>query len=158
MELFPAYIVHSVAGRARIRIPAKRGDGLFFANLEAGLQACADVQTAQVNSRAASILITYAPDTNLKSIADYARRHKLFSLRGDQPVPLKTVGEAFASQLGKADRLIASTSRGHLDSQSIFFLLFLGLGLLQMWRGRIMQPAIPLLWRSLEILKDLKVG
>ncbi len=156
MELFPAYIVHSVPGRARIRIPAKRGDGLFFANIESILQGCADVQTVQVNGRAGSVLITYGLGSNLKSIANYARRHRLFSLSSDQPAPLKTVREIFAAQLDRADRLLSSGSRGHLDSQSIFFLLFLGLGLLQMRRGRIMQPAIPLLWRAMEILRDIK--
>jgi len=156
LKLFPAYIVHSVSGRARIKIPAKRGDGFFFATVEDGLKGCGGVQSVQANSRAASVLISYESGSSVKSIADFARRHRLFNLRGDQPAPLKTVGQIFSSQIGQADRLIATGSRGYLDSQSIFFLLFLGLGLLQFWRGQIMQPAIPLLWRAMEILKDIK--
>jgi hypothetical protein len=157
LELFPAYVIHSVTGRTRLQIPAKRGDGLFFANVEASLQSCTGIDSVRFNSRAASILITYTSDSNLKSIADFARKRKLFNLRGNQPVPVKTLGEVLASQVGQVDRLVATGSRGHLDSQSIFFLLFLGLGLLQMWRGQIMQPAIPLLWRAMEILKDIEI-
>lgn len=153
--MFPAYIVHSTPGRVRLRIPGKRGDAIYFAGLEAALTKCADVETVQVNVRAASVLITQMQGSSLPSVADFARRHKLFSLKQAEATPVRSLGEIVAAQIAEADRLIATGSRGRLDSQSIFFLLFLGLGLKQMWRGQIMQPAIPLLWRAMEILKDL---
>ncbi|MDD5033143.1 MAG: hypothetical protein PHE55_00160, partial [Methylococcaceae bacterium] len=135
---------------------AKRGDGLYFSKLEAGLKHCPQVQTVHVNARAASILIICATDESLDSIGDFAREQSLFDLRSEQAPPLKTLGEQVAAQINNLDQALATGSRGHLDLQSIFFLLFLGLGLRQMWRGQIMQPAIPLLWRAMEILKDLK--
>ena len=159
MDLLPAYLVHAVPGRARIKIPGKRGDGLFFARLEAGLQACPDVQTVQVNERAASVLITHPAQANLKTIADYARQHKLFGLHGEDALPLPSVTEVFADKLQQTDRmlkqanqLLAEGSGGRLDMQSMFFLLFLGLGMKRMWHTA-MKPDIPLLWRFVEILK-----
>jgi len=31
------------------------------------------------------------------------------------------------------------------------------LGVKQLWRGNIMQPAIPMLWRAVEILRDMNL-
>jgi hypothetical protein len=160
LELFPAFIAHAVPGRVRIKIPGKRGDGLFFAKLEASLQACADVQSVQVNERLGSILITQGEQSNIKDIANYARSHKLFGLRGEEALPLPSAGEIFLSQLQKTDRLfrqadqmIATGTRGKLDMQSMFFLLFLGLGIKRAWRSHLLEPDVPLLWRVVEIFK-----
>jgi hypothetical protein len=152
--MLPAYVAHAVPGRTRIKIPAKRGDSLFFAKLESGLLRCPDVASVQTNYRAASILITFSAEGSLASVDHYARQHRLFNLE-NEPLPLKTVGELISDQVGQVNRLVGTGSRGHLDIQSIFFLLFLGLGLKQLWRGHIMQPAIPLLWRAMEILRDI---
>lgn len=162
MELLPAYVVHAVPGRARIKIPGKRGDGRFFARLEAGLLACPAVQTVQVNAHAASLLITHPADAPLKGIADYASQHKLFGLHAEEALPLPSVAEVFIDQLKQTDRmlkqadqLLAAGSGGRLDLQSLFFLLFLGMGLRRMWRSHLLEPDVPLLWRVVELLKGL---
>jgi len=152
--MLPAYVTHAVPGRTRIKIPAKRGNGLFFAQLESGLQKCPDIASIQVNHRAGSALITFRAEGSLASVSRYARQHKLFRLENDPP-PLKSVGEILADQLAQVNRLIGAGSRGHIDLQTLFFFLFLVLGMQQVWRGQIMQPAIPLLWRAVGILKNL---
>lgn len=151
--MLPAYVTHAVPGRTRIKIPAKRGNGLFFAQLESGLQKCPEIASIQVNHRAGSALITYAAGGNLAAVGRYARQHQLFRLENDPP-PLKSVGEILAGQMAEINRLIGTGSRGHIDLQTLFFFLFLVLGMQQAWRGQIMQPAIPLLWRALGILKS----
>ncbi len=152
--MLQAYVVHAVPGRARIKLPGKRGDGLFFSQLETWLRDCPGVAQVQINCRAASALIGFTPDGNLAQVARQARQHRVFKLENNPP-PLKTVGEIFSDQLGQVNHMINTGSRGHLDSNSIFFLLFLALGVKQLWRGNIMQPAIPLLWRALEVLRDM---
>ena len=163
MQLPPAYVVHAVPGRARIKIPGKRGDGPFFARLEAGLLACADVQSVQVNQRAGSVLITtHAEPATLKAVADHARRHRLFGLHGEAALPAPSVGEVFLDRLQEVerlfrqtDRMIAAGSNGRLDLQSLFFLLFLGLGVKRAWGKHLLEPDVPLLWRVVEVLKGL---
>lgn len=153
--MFAAHVVHAVPGRARIRIPAKRGDGLYFSALEAGLKSCAQIASIQVNPHSASVLIVFAEDGNLHVLGQYAQEHGLFDLQEEiVAVGHRPLGAVLSDQLGQANRLIARSSRGHLDVQTLFFLLFLGLGLKQLWRGQVMQPAIPLLWRAMEILKS----
>jgi hypothetical protein len=114
---------------------------------------CDGVASARANQRAATILITYAGAIGLKRIADFARRMELFSVQSEQDAPSQqSVGECVAAQLKFLDRVMDAGSGGRMDLQSAFFLLFLVLGLWQMWRGEIMQPAIPLLWRAVEVL------
>lgn len=160
MELLPAYVIHAVPGRARIKIPGKRGDGAFFATLETGLLACPAVQTVQVNAHAASVLITHPPHSPLKSIADYARQHGLFGLHAEAAQPLPSATEIFLARLKQTDQMfkevdqrLAAGSGGRLDLQSIFFLLFLGLGLQRLWHSRRLKPEVPLLWHIVELLK-----
>lgn len=152
--MLPAYVTHAVPGRTRIKIPSKRGNGLFFAQLERDLRKCPDIASIQVNHRAGSALVAFRAEGSLASLNRYARQHQLFRLENDPP-PLKSVGEILAGQLAQINRLIGTGSRGHVDLQTLFFFLFLVLGMQQAWRGQIMQPAIPLLWRAVGILKSL---
>lgn len=149
-----AYVTHAVQGRARLKIPAERGNGLFFARLQDGLGHCPDVESIQVNHRAGSALISLAGNGSLVSVGHYARQHHLFAL-ANEPLPLKTLGQLVSEQVAEVNGLIGTGSRGHVDLQTVFFFVFLLLGAKQLWRGQIMQPAIPLLWRALEILKGI---
>lgn len=152
--MLQAHVVHAIPGRARIKLPARRGDGLFFSRLEDFLRRCPGVAEVHSNSRAASALIAFAEHGNLDRLATYARKHRVFRL-DHHPPPLKTVGEQFSARMHEVNQWISTGSRGHLDAHSVFFLLFLALGVKQLWRGNIMQPAIPLLWRAVEILRDM---
>lgn len=155
--MLQAYLVHAAPGRARIRIPAKRGDAFFFSELESWLKTCPGVARIQINPRAASVLIYFSGvAAGLTELARLARQHRIFKL-DDKPQPLKTVAEIVSEQMGQANQLLSTGSRGHLDAQSVFFLLFLALGVKQLWRGNIMQPAIPMLWRAVEILRDMNL-
>ena len=154
--MFPAYVAHAVPGRIRIKIPSKRGDAFYFATLEASLRNCPGLSSLQINARAASALVTFSGAGNLTVLSQFAKRNKLFLLQNDDMPNMKTLRELAFSGVNQVDHLITTGTRGHVDMQSIFFILFLGLGLQQLWRGQIMQPAIPMLWRALEILKDLE--
>lgn len=154
--MFPAYVVHALPGRVRIKIPSRRGDAAYFVQLQSELSRCKGVAAIQANLRAASVLIAFAPTGDLNTIASFARKKKLFNLEAEAQLPQQSIGEIAAAQLNFVDRLLATGSRGHIDLQSSFFVLFLGLALRQIWRGEIMMPAIPLLWTALGLLKDLR--
>lgn len=152
--MLTAYVSHAAPGRARIKIPERRGNGLFFARLERDLLLCPAIASIQVNHRAGSALVTFGAAGNLETVSRYARQRKLFKLE-ETPPPLKTLGELVADQVSQINRLVGTGTRGHIDLQTLFFFLFLVLGMQQAWRGQILQPAIPLLWRALEILKTI---
>jgi hypothetical protein len=153
--MLSAYLVHALPGRARIRIPAKRGNQSYFRDLESALGRCADVTSVQVNPTAASALIVYPPAADLQTIANCARERQLFDLKPavDSP-PAQSIGETAASQLDFLDRLLATSSRGNMDLRSAVFLLLIALAMRQIWRGHVMQPAVALLWDAFELLRD----
>lgn len=154
--MYAAYVIHALPGRVRVKIPCKRGDAGYFARLENELVRCEGVASARSNQRAASVLIAYAGAGGLGGIADFARSKQLFDLQSQHQVPKQqSIKECAAAQMEFLDRLMGTGSRGRIDLPSAYFLLFLVLGLRQMWRGEIMQPAIPLLWRAVEILNKL---
>ncbi|MEI6354571.1 MAG: HMA2 domain-containing protein [Methylococcus sp.] len=155
--MLTAYVVHTVPGRARIRLPSKRGDALFFGRLEQWLLTCPGIVDVKTNVRAASALLVFEGQGDLAQVAEAARHHRWFRMERNPP-PLKTVGASFSDHLEQLNELITTTTRGHLDTHSVFFLFFLGLGLQQIVRGNVMQPAIPMLWRALEILRDMDAG
>ncbi len=152
--MLAAYLVHALPGRARIKIPAKRGNQAYFLELASELGRCAGVVSVQVNPWAASTLVVHAA-SDVERIAGYARERRLFDLKMDKEAPPRSsIGEIAASQLDFLDHLLATGSRGNLDLRSAIFLLLIGLALRQIWRGQIVQPALPLLWDALEILRD----
>lgn len=151
-----AFLVHSVPGRVRIRIPAKRGDIVYFTALVSALGQCPEVASAKANAHAASILLILVPGGNLEAVRRFAEQHEWFILQGDQPESAPSLGAVVAEQFNQMDQLIARGTGGHLDMHSLFFMLFLWLGVQQFLRGQIMQPAIPMLWRALEILWDIE--
>ena len=153
-----AFVVHAMPGRVRIRIPNKRGDSLYFADLQANLLQCDEVRAVQTNYRVASVLVDCVAAGDFDSIADYAREQGLFALEGELAVSLQTVPEIFSANLNAVNRVLGTFTKSHLDMESIFFLLFVGLGFRQLLRGGIMQPAIPLLWTAVEIMRDLNKG
>lgn len=147
-----AYLVHAVTDRARIRIPARRGDAAFFAGLKTRLAECPFLASIEINARAASLLVTFTDNCGLDALAKHAREQDLFELRKEAP-PVKPLGTLLTEQMQQADRLIGAGTQ-QLDAQSRFFLLFLGLGLQQVLRGQVLQPAIPLLWKAVDLLRN----
>lgn len=147
-----AYLVHAVTGRARIRIPARRGDEAYFAGLKIRLAECPLLDSIEINARAASLLVTFADGCGIDTLASQAREQGLFELRKEAP-PVKPLGTLLTEQMQQADRLIGAGAQ-QLDAQSRFVLLFLGLGLQQLVRGQVLQPAIPLLWKVVDLLRN----
>lgn len=156
--MFPAYVAHIALGRIRIKVPAKRGDNDYFSKLEANLKNCPDIVSVRINPLAASVLVVRNSNGDLKTLADFARKHRLFALKNETPPPERTVGEILAKRMETLDNLLSAGSRGRLDGQSALLLTFIALGLAQTWRGQIAQPAVGFLWYIMEILKDIRLS
>jgi hypothetical protein len=56
-----ALIAHRTGNRVRLRIASRRGDPVFFAELERNFLACPGISSARANPLAASIVITHNP-------------------------------------------------------------------------------------------------
>jgi hypothetical protein len=139
-------------GRVRFRIPIKRGDAIYFNRIRSELESLPEVIAIRVNPLSASVLILHHGDFDLGQLVQWARSRRLFSVPR-QPDRRLTLGEMMWHKTKQVESALETLTRGRIDLETSFFFLFLVLGLSQVWRGQIMQPAIPLLWRAMDLLR-----
>jgi hypothetical protein len=77
-DLPRAAVIHSVDGRTRLRVAARRENAAFFSTVAAGLSAIAGVRKVEVRPLTASILIFH--DAPISRIGEAAEKNGLFSL------------------------------------------------------------------------------
>jgi hypothetical protein len=85
-----ALIAHRTGNRIRLRIASRRGDPVFFAELERNFLACPGICSARANPLAASIVITHNPAFVLStaSLASLGLACAIGSpTPGERPVP-----------------------------------------------------------------------
>ena len=148
-----AILVHSAAGRARFKIPARKGDERYFATLEEQFYQLSGVSQVTCNPAIASVLILHdgvAPD----ALHVFAAERGLFepeNSRGGE-----TLWEFASSGLTALDRRLQSYTDGHMDMRSVLLLVLLFLMARQFWRGSVAAPAASLLWYVFQLLSNTK--
>lgn len=146
-----ALIVAANNQRIRLRVIRRRHDALYFAKVCKVLGEHPEIKSVRTNAISSSILILYEKD--LEQIMDFAADKKLFRFKRINMNPM--IGETIWRKGQQLDIAIATLTRGKANTENLFFMLFLGLGLYQLRRGQIMQPAIPLLWRAISLLRQI---
>jgi hypothetical protein len=142
-SLSAAYVCHQTNGRARVRIPSRRGDGDFFTRVEKRLQECPAIEELYVNSSTASVLVFHGSKLELGTVFAYAVRHGLFRLAPDGQVRVRqSAREKFVS----VDHEIRKLTGNEVDLGGLAFVALAGCALYQLWRGEILAPATTLLW------------
>lgn len=132
-----AEIVHTMQGRTRLRIGDKRGDGAFFASIATGLSSIPGVYNVEARPLTGSIVIQHG--AALTRIGAAAQEARLF-----------TIGDGFSGPLAEPDVTI--------DPKSA---LALGLGAFAVWQlaqGRVLPPALTLLWYASRLGGLLSLG
>lgn len=130
-DLLPrAEIVHSMPGRARLRIADRRGDAAFFASLATALSTIAGVYKVDVTPFTGSVLIQHRGP--LARIGIAARDAGLFAV-GDAP-PESSQAPSIA-----------------FDPKLLLLFAFVGAAFWQMSRYKILPPAITLLWYAMHL-------
>lgn len=148
-DLPDAFLSHRISGRARLKIPSKKGDFDYFKSLKEQISKCGGIETMEVNPVSGSILIIHT--LNIEKIAEYARDRNIFNLKNNRPVSANlrfTVSKTFKDINGK----IKGITGGDMDIADIAFLTFLGLGIYQVSRGNFIAPAwYTAFWYALSV-------
>ncbi|MEW6765866.1 MAG: HMA2 domain-containing protein [Pseudomonadota bacterium] len=140
-----ARIVHATPGRVRLKIGSMRGDRGYFDGLLSMLAGIEGVRLLQVNPRTGSVLVGFEPGA-LESFAEQALQRKVFVL--DQtfdpdpqekgagtPIPGMWVGDAV------------------FDWRMLAAVALIGFAIRQMADGKVLSPAVTLLWYAFELLE-----
>lgn len=130
-----AEIVHSMKGRARLRLAAHRGDEKFFTTLAAGLSAHPGVTKVEVAPLTGSVLVQHFG--SFEEIVTAAEKAGLFQIG----VPEEPAAPAAPIEWPRlpVDPKLA---------------LAVGLGLAAIWqlgKGKALPPAITLLWYATRL-------
>jgi hypothetical protein len=146
-----ARVSHFATGRLRVKIPGKRHDEEFFAEVAERLSDWDSVNEVKVNPLTASVLVFFEDAAAL--FAENALKNDLFSVAFDEleaAAGAISLGEQAAAAIGSVDRAIRRWSAGTADLRGALFAALLAGGMYQLLRGNIAAPAVTLFWYALE--------
>lgn len=142
-EPVAARLVHRLPGRLRLRVEARRGDREWLDRLALDLAQVEGVRGVETNASTASLLVRHDGPTG----ALLERIRGLGLVRLDTLEPSEPpMRERLAGRLARLDRDLARATRGELDLEGAALLGLLLLALVQAARGRLVGPALSLLW------------
>jgi hypothetical protein len=147
-----AYLRHTIPGRIRVKIPARRGDRHYFANIAKKLGESESIRQVKVNHATASVLIEFAGE--LTEIVEYAAEGDLFDLSAAllHEAAMPPIAERIAEEVTRAGRGLERLSGGGIDLESAALVALLGMSTIQLIRGNIPAPAASLLWYAGSLL------
>jgi hypothetical protein len=151
-----AILSHQSPGRLRLRIPSKKGDGLFFQSLKDQLSTLSGVERIDVNPITGSILLIHSIDA--EKIAQFARGKGLFEIQsGSENASSlhREVTKAFNILDGRA----LGFTEGGINLGALASLALIAAGTYQIFRGNF--AAIPwytAYWYGLNLFLKSKPG
>jgi hypothetical protein len=150
-----AYQVHRTAERLRLRVPDRRHDSAFFAELSDRLSRLPGVIEVSGNPVSAGVLIRLDPTrdpTREQDPIPAIEAAGLIRVIGGPP-PLSPGLTALRRAAMRIDRELEEQTGGSADLRMVAFLLLVALALGQALRGQLLAPAASLLWYAYELLR-----
>ncbi|MEJ2061094.1 MAG: hypothetical protein P8Y64_11525 [Gammaproteobacteria bacterium] len=148
-----AVVVHAVQGRTRFRLASRKGDHAYFTAAVEQLKTLPGLHVLEANPLTGSIMLQHDAEVTADDIGHFAEQNGLFSidLEGEKGLPVTLRA---SHQLQDFDTKLQGASLGELDFRSVVFLLLVSMAAVQLWNGRIMAPAVSLLWYAVSLLLD----
>ena len=141
------HLEHAVAGRARLRAPARRGDSEWFERIRQDLQACEGVVDVEARPLTGCLVVRHVGE--FAGIADIAARQAGLRVEGPPaPAPLRPELEL---RLERARAAVSEIIGREFSWRQALLSTLVGLGLFQLFRGRVLAPAATLLWYALTL-------
>lgn len=147
-----ARVLHSIPGRARLRVEDLKGEGEALSRLRAALLETPGVHEVTVNPRTGSVLLEHTG--SLEEVLREAEHGGALRLATDAPEP-------YFAQLHRAllesDGELRRASRGKLDLETLTFFGFLAGGLYQVTHGHALPAGVTLLRYAVEMVTGTAV-
>jgi hypothetical protein len=134
-----AHVSHGMPCRLRIKVPSKKGDLSYFAEVQEQLSACPGVQDVTVSPYTGGAVILY--DCDERTVAEYAREKGLFTLGHPARLKKKTLFDHVADTFGTYNKSLKKLTDGQVDVPSLVFLSLVISGIYQIARGNLSSPA-----------------
>jgi hypothetical protein len=145
-----AHLVHHTRGRLRLRIPGRRHDASWLADLENRLRDLPGITEASANPSTAGVLILFDPS----AVPDPIPRIEATGLvQVIAPPPLSPTLAELRRVAARLDDSLGERSGGSVDLRTLSVISLLVLALYQAMRGQLLAPAVSLLWHAFELLR-----
>lgn len=145
-----AYVVHRLPGRVRFKIPARRANRPFLAELERRLRRLPAVTGVATNPVTGSVLVTHEGAlADLTEAAFGSEIGELVEMALEAPpVARRLKAEALA-----IDRSLQEVTDGEVDLATLASLGLLAMAAILLLRGRQPAAAVSLGWYATELLR-----
>jgi Heavy metal associated domain 2 len=137
--MFPeAFIAHQIQSRIRLKIPSRKGDASFFAELRDRLVGLKQFEKVESNFTTGSVLLV-KEDCDVHQLARFADEEQLFHLIFEETKPV-TLKEQVAGPMAALSHQIRDFTDGELDLPGTIFIGLLLFGLYEIARGNFTAP------------------
>jgi hypothetical protein len=144
-----AHLVHRTAGRMRLRVPTKRNDQVFFADLEERLRQVPRIEKALARPQTAGVLLHFAEGDGDR-IAKAIDALDILSI-DDLGARATRRLDAIVPNPDNAISLLHALRSGSIDRRKIAFAVFMLLLLHRLLRGGYVAPGLALIWLIYEV-------
>jgi hypothetical protein len=144
------YLSHASKGRLRIKIPSKKRDEAFFADLQKALATLPGLDKIETNSLSGSLLIvhTQLPDelaSWVKNLAGLSRQ----KTKAGKP---NSIYQMVSGTFQQVNKKVQGFTKGELDVPTLSFMALLAVGIYQISRKNFAAPAwYTAFWYALNI-------
>lgn len=133
-------VVHKLEGRVRFKIPVLKGNKELCDELESQLNKISHIQSVETNYVTGTLLIKYGQEIEPTLIVGILI--KLLGLEDQvQKPPHAAVTREFRNIKSSINLAIDEKTRGLLDLRSVFFLVFMALGITKIIKNPTLKPA-----------------
>jgi len=148
-EIPDAYLIHSIKGRTRVKIPTRKGNTVYFNYMVDKLSKFDFIEKIEANPLTGSLLVFHTGD--FKKIAQKAEENQIFKLKSLKDES-KDIFQIASVAVEKINKRIKSFTGGELDIEKIIFICLLIAGIYQIGRGNFIAPAwYTAFWYALHI-------
>jgi hypothetical protein len=155
-----AHLAHATRGRARLRLPASKGDARAFRRIEDELRKCPSVIDVATNAATASVLVRYRGDFD--AVSRHAEAQALFEIQASDPAradeggsfagPSSRTLDELRRALGTADERLRQRTSGRVDLGTVAFGALLGGSIYQLARGEFLPVGGTMLMQAIGVL------
>lgn len=134
-----ASVAHESTGRIRLRIPEKRYDAGYFADVEKAFSNSDMVTKVGANPTTAGVLIMHR--STLGQIGQVAETHGLFTIIRRPSTRTRPLSRRIKDGYRTLDSAVTTGTNGQIDIPTAAFLALTGWGVYQILQGRVAGPA-----------------
>lgn len=145
-----AHLAHQLEGRARLAIPARRGDVAYFSMLSQQLANAGAVHSVRANPVTGSVLLEFSGTLD-DVVHDLEGGAALEVERPSAAAPLAASPVAEQAEQAPPWRLVSGRELNHMHMAGALFSV---VGMVQIVRGRVMMPALAAFWCAVHAFRE----